>query len=502
MNKNNLDFDAKMIDSLSHLDPPEYEILKTNPWSKSIGSIAWGFSLTTLHLNFLYLQYILPTIGTALIFLGFRSLRNENRYFKTVYIFSIFRLILHLAGLVWISTPLHMLDYITIPIGTVMFIFQIIMFVISQAALNEAHKKAGKTPEYSPFYRIAAWTAASFFIALSPLSQSWLFFIPMVTFYILIIRSLFRIGNELDNTGYVLTNAPVKINSETFSRVYFVTALMIAIICSIFSNHLRLKPQEFYLPEMTPMRHSLINAGFPTEALNHLSEEDVEKLIGAVNIKSISELLMFDPKEIEHRTTYGNHTSINYTYEPGKNNLDVTTIYIEMPENLIYVMQYFVWKGGSPVWQDGILISGENDVNNKKIVNSGLFYSKDGISYEADFPNLACEEVIQNTMFGSSYTTPISGTLSYPFGSKDQGGYVLYSYEIPDEVEFYITFSIFNYMHNSGPLHLPYARTDEKIINGAYLFSDKIKQHYTTYESLREKDELNFHINGIQPQNR
>lgn len=495
MKDNNFDFDDKMIESLSHLDPPEDKILKTNPWSNSIGSIAWGFSLTTLHLNFLYLQYILPTIGTAMIFLGFRSLRNENRYFKIIFIFSIFRLALHLAGLVWISTPLNTLDDITISIGTVMFVFQIIMLMVSQAALNEVYKKSGKTPEYSPFYRIAVWTAAGFFIALSPLSQSWLSAIPMIVFYILIIRSLFRIGNELDDAGYVLTNAPVKINSKTFNRGYFITALMIIIICSIFSNHLRLKPQVFYPPKMTSLRQDLVDAGFPAEALNHLNEDDVEKLIGAVNIESTSELLMYDPKEIKHSNTYGNHTYINFTYEPGKKNLEVTTIYIEMPENLVYVMQYFAWKGGSPLWQDGIMISGENEVSNKKIVSSGLFYSKGTISYEADFPNIICKEVVQNTFFGKSYTTAISGILSYPFGSKDQGGYVLYSYEITYNAENYITSSIFNYMHNSMPLYLPYERTDEKIISGAYLFSDKIMQHYTTYESSKKNDGLNYYIN-------
>jgi len=102
-------------------------------------------------------------------------------------------------------------------------------------------------------------------------------------------------------------------------------------------------------------------------------------------------------------------------------------------------------------------------------------------------------------MSGSNYIKPISGTLSYPFGSKDQGGYVLYSYEMPGEYELYITASIFNYMHNSSPLHLPYARTDEKIINGAYFFSDKLKQHYTTYESFGENNDLSFLINGNPP---
>ena len=54
-----------------------------NPWSKAMNRVLWGTGLTTLTLNFLHLDTILPAIGIILLLLGYRTLRNENGWFKT-----------------------------------------------------------------------------------------------------------------------------------------------------------------------------------------------------------------------------------------------------------------------------------------------------------------------------------------------------------------------------------------------------------------------------------
>ena len=66
MSEKDFNFDQQMINRLSELTPSEEEIRKINPWSKPIGFITWGFIMTTVHPNFIYLQYILPTIGVRL----------------------------------------------------------------------------------------------------------------------------------------------------------------------------------------------------------------------------------------------------------------------------------------------------------------------------------------------------------------------------------------------------------------------------------------------------
>lgn len=335
----------------------------------------------------------------------------------------------------------------------------------------------------SPLYIwVSIWTIASFFIALSPLSQSWLIFIPMIGFYIMIIRSLYSIGGQLDDTGYLLKNSPVRINNKTFGWSYFIIALIIIVGFNIYSNHLKLEPSKFIPNKITHEGQILINMGFPEDALQYLNENKVSILKEAINIETINKLLMFDAKKIEHSTSSGSHTYVSHSYEPDKRNLQATTIYIEMPESEMYVMVYFTWKGRKPIWQDNFSINSDNDFD-KEIVSSGLFYSKNNMKYIAYFPRITCENISIDTMFGPYNHSPIRAALSYPFGAKNQGGYVLYRYRVdfPEKKgNKFSTYVDFNYSHRVGPLYFPYRDAEDR----PFEIIDGLQQQYTNYESL------------------
>ncbi|NLC38971.1 MAG: hypothetical protein GX779_06800, partial [Clostridia bacterium] len=389
-----------------------------------------------------------------------------------------------LAELVRISTPLHLADYPVLTTGTTMHVFQIAMFLLFQAALNKTYKKAGKAVQEKPLIWVSVWTLAAYLIALSPFSSSWLVFIPMIICYYIIVRALFRVGDQLDDTGYVLTNAPVKISNGTFGWGFSLIALAIVIACSLYSNHLQLEARAYNPPKITEARQRLLDLDFPPEALQFLSDDDVELLNQAKDVEVFNKLLMFDPKKIERRESTERQIQITRSYEPGKKNMEVTTIFVEMPENLLYVMQYFSWQGGRPIWQDGLLIEGENKAEDKKIISSGLFYEWKGSQFIADFPRLVCDRFTYNTMFGEDYSIMIAGALSYPFGSERQGGYVLYRYTVKTDSDIFASHAYFSYVHLSNPLRIPYARTEDLILSGAYSFIDELQQHYTSYESL------------------
>jgi hypothetical protein len=489
MSQKDLDFDQRMIDPPSDVAPPDEEIRRINPWSRPIGFITWGFILTTLRLDFLALRYILPTIGVALIFIGFRSLRNQNKYFKIAWLLSILKLFLQLADLVSVSTPLHLANRPHPTVAAAMLTFQIAMFLVFQAALQQTSQKAGRALQGYPLLWASLWTTAAYLVALSSLSGSWLIFFPMAVCYVLIARSLFRIGDQLDDTGYILTSAPVRIGNRAFGWGYFLVALATVAVCSVCSTHLRLEQQEYSPPETTPARQCLLDMDFPAQALRYLGDECVAMLGDALHVESFDKLLMFDPRRMEHREDSEGHTIyITDTYEPGKKNIEATTVYIELPENVVYVLQYFTWQAGRPIWQDGIVISGETQADDKQIVGSGLFYSKNGRAYTADFPRLVCDRMVQSTMFGTSYPSLIAGALSYPFGSEKRGGYVLYRYTVAADSDIYATHSTLSYVHLLSPLRIPYAGTEDLIVGGAYVFEDRLQQHYTTYESLALKE--------------
>ena len=100
---NENDFENLLKNSLNDI-PPQNIIDEVSPYKDAIGHIVWGIGLTTITLNFLLLNYILPFIGAILMLLGFRSLRKENKWFFGGYILSIIRLIYVLSSLILNST--------------------------------------------------------------------------------------------------------------------------------------------------------------------------------------------------------------------------------------------------------------------------------------------------------------------------------------------------------------------------------------------------------------
>lgn len=58
--------------------PPEDVVRAVSPWRHAMDQVLWGFALTSISLDFLLLNYILPSIGAALMLLGFRTLRANR----------------------------------------------------------------------------------------------------------------------------------------------------------------------------------------------------------------------------------------------------------------------------------------------------------------------------------------------------------------------------------------------------------------------------------------
>ena len=65
--------------------PPEEIVEEVTPWKRAMNRVLVGMALSTVTLNFLLLDTILPAIGVVLMLLGFRSLRCENRWFRSCF---------------------------------------------------------------------------------------------------------------------------------------------------------------------------------------------------------------------------------------------------------------------------------------------------------------------------------------------------------------------------------------------------------------------------------
>ena len=76
------EFDRELMETVTDLPPTAGTVRAVTPWRDAMGRILLGLCLTCFSLNFLYLQYLLPAIGTVQLYLGFRTLRGNNRFFN------------------------------------------------------------------------------------------------------------------------------------------------------------------------------------------------------------------------------------------------------------------------------------------------------------------------------------------------------------------------------------------------------------------------------------
>ena len=99
------EFDRSLMEDLSQLPPAPGEVESYTPWRAAMTKILWGMGLTTFRFEFFYLQYILPLLGAALLYLGYRTLRRENRWFRLCWVLSGVLLAVHMATDILTATP-------------------------------------------------------------------------------------------------------------------------------------------------------------------------------------------------------------------------------------------------------------------------------------------------------------------------------------------------------------------------------------------------------------
>ncbi len=447
-----------------------------NTWGTPIGLIAWGLLLTSIKINHLYLQYILPTIGVLLFYYGSRSLRRENKWFRATWIFAIIMMARNVINLVISSTPLSKAEPDLTIFAIVYLIFQLAVLLTLKKALQTAFNKFGHQSRRNPLSWACVWTIIVLILALSASSFS-LIGLFLLIWDIAIYVSLYRIGPELDEVGYHIPEPPIKMNNVTFSSAYILLLAAAVCICCVYSNHLQLESIEYQQPEMTETRARLIDMGFPAEIQKDLTDEDISVLENAVKISVSGDAFLFN-SAVQQRQLPLNQASESYLFYNKR--LDAVTIYIELPYKELYVLHHFSWYDGTPYWQDGFGIWAGTGREILNLKDSGLLYEKDGATYKAPVPRLQNGNITTSSeFFGTQQSNQIAGAISFPFDSQNQRGYVLYSITLPSEQT--ATCAAISYAHMNSPINLPYTFTEEKALNGG-TFGNFMRQSYSNYE--------------------
>ena len=451
--------DEMIEQGLGEIVPGEGVVEEVNPWREPIGRIAAGMALTGITLNFLYLQYLLPTLGAALQYLGFRTLRRSGPAFRIAWGLSLVELVWHAVWLMLSASPWRLEGMTAYTLGLAGMAVQIARLLLLRAGLQDVCRRAEVEPKGDPLRAAVIWQVLIAVLAFSPLAQSWLAFIPMLIAFVLIIRSLVRVGGSLGGAGYCFVNAPVRVSSGVMKWGYLLGCFALVLLTSAVVNHPRLDAQPVPAQGEAETRQALAELGLPEEVLADLSDEHVRALEGALRVDVQQEMMSF----------YSSTTTEIQKADADADRLCAYIIYIELPGSRMAVLNYFDWQQGGAYWGDAVMLGWQDTYEYLTgQIGGALLYEKNGQAYTAPIPRLNNGVVTTTDWFSGIQSYPrITGTVSYPFGAQNQRGYVLYILQLRDLNVVGITRgnTWITYRHRLQPFSLPY-QTPAELTSG------------------------------------
>lgn len=447
-----LRFAQMMREDASALPPPE----KINPWQMAMTQVLWGFGLSTITLNFLYLDYILPALGAVLLVLGFRTLRRENRPLRWCYILSIAKLLVCAAGDVLAALPVK----VELPGAYISTAVTLTLYICLWRGMVEVSRAAGAEKPAAP----AAGAMALFYALLLPLAliglQGWLLVLPILIVYAAILRNMWRLTRSLEDMGYAITAAPVRLPGWAVLWGSL-AAMLAAVLLTAFLG--QRYPMDWHTrsdaPQSVPIRQELLEKGFPERVLNDLTADEVAQLAGAAEVYTESST-RYEKGSYRSYTcdTYYTDMPANWQYDSAKKQEDgayrytyriydvpkctVTYVTVMLPGDpgRCMFIQYIDVGGGYmsgfthgvetwPAWY-----SQSDQWSRGDYCGGRVLCDRDGQPMAADFCRLENTSVTYDSIFGTSTNNSIIANWSWPRGGENGRAYLMYdAYLLQDE---------------------------------------------------------------------
>lgn len=512
-NMEDMDFDALLQNSMAEL-PPDDVVNEITPWRKAVDRVLTGLAFNMITLNFLALDFILPTIGLILMLLGFRTLRRENGWFRGCWVITAIRSAIFFPLLVLNATAYQSSVYAFPPfqaltaVNLALVFFQLLCL---WKGLVVVKKKVGLPAHADGAAGLMIWFVLICLLALLQYNGL-IIAIIFVVAYVFIIRSLFRLSKELDEAGYAVQAAPVRIPDRTVTLV-ILSALALGIACAYLFGGSYPMRWEAVKPGGTGVSsqgsgnahssgtaHSSGNAqspgsgteagadtarqaaaekikvhltslGFPAEILKDLTLEDIEACEGALQVVVDTEdHPVNEGREVSKQ--YGNTTHISTVYDVKE--LCITGIAVELPGErerwkLFHHFQWTVDTGfyGTeaiqlwPAYRNGQGWGADGSVTGQVLCTA------DGRDLAAPYYSLGAETYTSTgILWGEQTSTDVFAEFSMPRNSTRQRGYL--SYTIREMQDDWIVDSWINYTHQRRWWQYPAMTAKEKRIQNSW----------------------------------
>ena len=460
------EFDRYLEDTMDCPPPAELSDDFT-PWRSAMNRILWGTVWTTITLHFWYLDVILTAVGHIMQLLGFRALRKENKWFRFGYVLC------WLRGIWWIlNFALHCTIYSGTPeierilsIGTYgMLVPGFLLLLALRNGIRTVQQKAGLPPHGGNGILICFCLMVFFATAQLGGLAAW----GMMIVYVCILRNLFTLSKELDEAGYAVSPAPVRVSDSTVKRICTAVILLTLAAGLCFFGSYRMDWQPVTASqneEISAVRQELLELGFPEHILDDLTEEDLLSCKGAKRIVvDVEDHPVNEGREVEEQTNMGLHL---YTVYDEKE-LRITGIALELPGEreswkIIHHFQWVIDPGfrGTEVlhlWPAYRMEQGWTPCGS---LSGQVLYTQEGECYSAPFHSIGHETYTQDTIFwGQQTSTDVFAEFSLPNRGENHRGYV--SYTIAEIQDGWRIDAWINYTHQTPWPRYPVITAKEK----------------------------------------
>ena len=448
--------------------PPPTELTdEFTPWRSAMNRILWGTVWTTITLNFWYLDVILTATGHIMQLLGFRALRRENRWFRLGY------------GLCWLRCIWWILNFAvhcTIYSGTPeierilsvctygMLIPAFLLLLALRNGIRAVQQKVELPPHGGNGLLVCFCLMIFFATARLGGIAAW----GLMIIYVCILRNLFTLSKELDEAGYAVSPAPVRISDIAVKGTCTAVILLTLITGLWFFDSYRMDWQTVTASqsdEVLAVRQELLELGFPEHILDDLTEEDLLSCQCAKRIMvDVEDHPVNDGRLVTEQQGPISHSYIVYD----EKELRITGIALELPGEqerwkIIHHFQWVINPGfrGTEALHLWPAYRMEQGWTPSGSLSGQVLYTHQGVSYAAPFHSLGHETYTQDTIFwGQQTSTDVFAEFSLPSKGENHRGYV--SYTIAEVQDGWSIDAWINYTHQTPWPQYPVITSKEK----------------------------------------
>lgn len=298
-------FDRALMEQVSQLPPPPQALEDYTPWQASIRKMMLGMALNAFRLDFLYLQYLLPLLGAVLLYLGCRSLRNSDPWFRLCWALSTLLLCAHMAVDILTATPLIQwvtsrptLDY---TLAGLLSLFNFLLLFALRSGIRRAFAMEGEDAPKDWLGRgLIAYLLCTGVALWSELFPAWeqammgititndlLYYgrpALFIALEIYLLRCILLQSEALAGRGYDIVPAPVRLPGRRFALLVFGAVLLaIPAVLYVSSRLPSLPAAAVSAPtaEAHATREQLVSLGLPEQIAFSLDEAELERCAGA-----------------------------------------------------------------------------------------------------------------------------------------------------------------------------------------------------------------------------